>query len=539
MGDFTIAYDIFRPLSALAVAGLPVAVSKLVSESVALGRLRDARRMMRLSCLLFFLTGLLGTLIMLFGSRVFAASLGSPDSYLAVAALAPAVFFCCMMSAWRGYYQGLGNMYPTAASQTAEALVKLICGIAFCALCMRWAAQSLAEPGGGFIRRLYPNTQDGGVIVSQFGAVGAVLGVTLSTAAGAVYLFVRHHLHGDGLAKDRLRASPPPAGLRVLLRRMILIAVPVCLGAVAVHLTSMIDLFSVMNRLDAALRADQSAFMSMYRGLIPPEYQPADIAKYLYGSYSGIAVNIFNLVPSLTATFGVSILPAVAGAWAARDRRRVHRNIESMLRATCLISMPAGLSLCLLADPITSLLYGSKPMEAAVAAGLLRALGIPAILVSLTTPVSAVLQAVGRVSDPVWLMLLGGVIKFAVNCALVGQPQINIQGAPFGTGLCYLTIVICSLRRLTKATGMRVPWSRTILKPFFCGLGCALSAWAAQGLLAHVLDGNTATLLSVAVGAAFYAASVLLSRTICREDLLMLPGGEKIAKILEKHGMMG
>lgn len=538
MGDFTIAYDIFRPLNSLAVAGLPVAVSKLTSESVALGRYRDARRLLRLSTLVFLVTGLFGFAVMFFGARIFSGFLQSPDSYLSIAALAPAVFFCCMMSAYRGYYQGLKNMYPTAVSQIVEAAVKLLCGIALSLAFMKWAQASLLQPQS-LLRTLYRSQAEDSVLVSQFGAAGAVLGVTLSTAAGTAFLFLRHHLCGDGLTRAELSASAPPEKLRVLLRRMVHIAVPVCLGSVAVHLTTLIDLASIMNRLKYAMGQDLAQLLRMYEGLIPQGYGAVEIAKYLYGSYSGIAINIFNLVPSLTTTLGVSILPAVASAWAVRDGARVKRNIEAVLRVTSLIAMPAGLGIIALSGPLTNLLYGAKPMEAAIAAGLLRSLGLPAIFVSLSTPINAVLQAIGKEAVPVKLMVAGGALKLAVNFILVGMPSVNIQGAPVGTALCYLFIVLQSLRILSRCTKIPLDYFRVFGKPFIAGLFCAVAAHTSYSLLSRFFGGTLCTLAGVAVGACFYAAVILLTKTVLRDDVLMLPKGEKIAKILEKHGLIG
>ncbi len=537
MGDFTIAYDIFRPFSALAVAGLPVAVSKLVSESAATGRLRDVRRILRLSMALFFAGGLLASACMFFGARRFAAALGSPDSFLSIAALSPALFFCCMMSAYRGYYQGLNNMVPTAASQVIEALCKLVGGTALAVFFMRFAARGLPVPGSP-LWQLY-GTAGGRVQISEFGAVGAVLGVTLSTACGALFLFLRHHLGGDGISRGELQRAPGPESRRRLLKKMIRIALPVCLGSLAVHLTSFIDLLSIMNRLEHALRLDEGALLSSYRGLIPEGYSHAQTAKFLYGCYSGIAVNIFNLIPSLVAALGVSILPAVAGAWAAGRRREAGRSIESMLRVTALMVFPAGCGLMALSEPVCMLLYGARPQEAKIAAMLLRSLALPMVLVSLSTPVNAVLQAVGRVDTPVRLMVAGGALKLGLNFLLVGQPQLNIQAAPVGTLACYLLIVLCSLRVLKNAAGLQLSYGKIFLKPLLAAFLCGLAAYTAYGLLGRLLQSRWTTVLAILTGAGFYLAILLLSRTLKREDILMLPKGEKIAKILEKHGMIG
>lgn len=220
------------------------------------------------------------------------------------------------------------------------------------------------------------------------------------------------------------------------------------------------------------------------------------------------------------------------------DRRLTERHINTMLRATMLLAAPAGLGLMVLAEPLCQLLYGRKPVEAALAAGLLRALGPAAILVSLTAPLNAALQAVGRTSAPVKLMALGGTLKFAANYLLIGLPQVGIAGAPAGTLACYLLIVPWSLRLLVREAKIRIDYGQAVIRPLAAGVLCAAGAWSAHGLLAHVLSPGMAALLAVGIGAGVYAAAVLLLHAVTRDDVLMLPKGEKIAKILEKHALI-
>lgn len=533
MGDFSIAYDIFRPLNALATAGLPVAVSKLVSESAALGRYRDVRRILRLSGGLFFFTGTAGFAVMFLGAGRLARALNSSDSALCIAALAPALFFCCMMSALRGYYQGLGNMLPTALSQIFEAVVKLGAGLWLGSLFLSLAENPAAAPSW-----IWPLLQTGAA-PGTLGAVGAVLGVSLSTAAGTLFLAVRHFLRGDGLGAAALWAAPPPRAAGDTLKALLLIAVPVCLSSLAVHLTTLVDLASIMNRLSLALRRDSGVVLAMHEGFIPPGLPLSQLPKYLYGCYSGIAVNLFNLIPSLTTALGVSILPALSGAFALGDKKAMKRNIESALRVSALLVLPAALGLMSLAKPITLLLYGARPMEAALAAPLVRALGPAVVFVSLATPLGAMLQAVGRVSVPLRLMVLGGGIKLGVNFLLVGLPALNIKAAPAGTVLCYAFIVVCEFSALSRAVEEKISCLSVFGKPLLGGVICALGARFAFFLLQPVLFFQAAVILSIAVGGFFYLFALLFTRAIKRDDLIMLPMGEKVAKILEKHSLIG
>lgn len=534
MGDFMSAYTIFNPIYSLAIAGLPVAVSKMVSEAAALGRYREMRKIMRVSVLLFICTGLLGSGLMLWGAPLFARWIENPGSALAIAAMGPAVLFCCLLSAVRGYYQGLGNMRPTALSQVLEALVKLVCGLLFAHLAIAEAAEQYVATG-----QIFGQPAEGPVqaqlLATQYGAVGAVLGVVASTAASTLFLWGYRWLRGDGIPRARLKESPAPAAGRSILRRMVQIAVPVCLAAAVTHLTSMIDLISIMNRLTSGLQRDAATLLAGYTGLIPQGYDQGQIAKFLFGSYNGIAVTLFNIVPAFTGTLGISVLPAVSAAWALRNRAAVQRNVESALRVTALAALPAGFGLTALAEPICLLLYAGTPQEALIAAPLLRTMGAGVVLVAMTGPVNSMLQAVGNVSAPVKLLFLGGAVKLAVNYLLVGIPSVNLHGAPVGTILCYGVILLCSFRVLRRATGIHIDYLRVFGRTAFCAALCGLSAWAGQGLLARLLGGGAATLCAIVLAGAVYLAALLCSRALCKEDVVLLPKGEKVVKALEKY----
>lgn len=538
MGYYMTAYGLFNPIHALAVAGLPVAVSKLVSEQVARGRYRDAKRIFRLSLGLFLVTGLLGTGAMALGARLFADGVGNPAAFPAVLAMAPAVFFGCVMSAFRGYYEGLRNMVPTALSQVVEAVVRLVAGIFFAAATVSHGMEQFAA--GGLVYGVIATTSEEAMAaVLPVAAAAAILGITLSTAVGALYVVGRHLLGRDGISGEQLALAPPPMGRRAILKSVVTIAVPVCFAAAVVNLTSLIDLMSVMNRLTVALERDAPLLLAGYEGLIPPELDLSQIPNYLYGCYTGLAVTVFNLVPALTTAFGISALPTVAASWAVQNREKTLRNIESVLRMTSLLAIPAGLGITALAEPILTLLFSSRPMEVAIAAPILQVLGVGVIFVAITTPVNSMLQAVGRTDLPVKLMLLGGGVKLLTNYILVAQPGLNIKAAPYGTALCYALILTLSLWALCGSTGISIGLYRVFGKPLLAGLLCGVAAHTSYGLLARSLSGSVSTLLAVGIGGGFYLLVLLLLRTVTREDLNMLPGGEKVAKMLEKLSLLG
>lgn len=538
MSYFNVAYDLYYPLCALFVSGVPVAVSKLVSESMARGRPKNARKLLRVALWAFMGIGAAGTLLMLFGAEWFCRLIENPEARAAVMMLAPSLLFGCIMACLRGYWQGQQDMVPTAVSQVVEALSKLVLGLLFASLATQAALREYSASGTVFGAPC-ASLEQARLAALPYGAAGAVLGVTCSGLCGVLYLVLRHKLGKNPVTPALWRMSPAPDSGKRLLGQLIHIAVPVCMASVISNLTSFIDLISVMNRLSSAVRKNGSLLLNMYAGALPGGVGLDRLASYLYGCYSGLAVPLYNLVPSLTAVIGVSLLPAVSAARAVGDRGKMSSTIESSLRVSALLAFPAGFGMCALAEPIMRLLYFSKPMEVTVIAPALRLMGISAVFVALTLPVNAVLQALGHADLPVKLLLAGGVLKLACNFFLVGIPRLNIQAAPVGTMVCYLFVLCASFCALLDLAKAELSITDTLGKPMLAGLGCAAAAWQAQRLLSRRLSPGHAVPFSIAVGGLVFLLLVFTLKILKKEDIFMLPGGEKLSKLLEKHHLLG
>ena len=175
---------------------------------------------------------------------------------------------------------------------------------------------------------------------------------------------------------------------------------------------------------------------------------------------------------------------------------------------------------------------------------MLRVLGIMVLFGSLVTPINSMLQAVGKQKVPVYLMLIGASIKLLLNFTLVGIPEINIKGAPIGSISCYIFIVVASLIILYRRAQIKPNLMTTFFKPLFAAAMCALTAWAAYGLLDRIIAsdsrviGALMTVVAIAAAIVVYVAVILLIKGMTKEDILMIPKGEKIANILEKKNLI-
>lgn len=539
MGYFNTAYRLFDPLYTLSVAGLPVAVSRMVAQTATVGRYKDVRRILKISRSLFLATGIAGFLIMACFSKLFVSLIDNHGALWSVLALSPAVFFGCVMATYRGYYEGMRNMYPTAISQVIEAVIKLFAGIVLAYLIMD-AGLAQYDTNGMVFGRAAASLAEARAMILPYASAGAIFGVTLSTMGGAVFLLIRHRIVGDGVTRVDIANSPEPYSGTSIVRKLWKMAIPVCLGSLALNISSLIDLVSVMNRLGVVVENNLDTLLTMYAGNISDEvlHDSSLMANYLYGIFSTYPTTFFNIVPAITTTLGVSALPNVTAAWTERNPRAMKRNVTATLRFAALIAMPAGFGFIALAEQILSLIF-SNAQEIAVAVPMMRVMGAAVLFCALVGPINSILQAIGRVDLPVKFMAVGAAVKLAMNFFLVSVPEINIQAAPYGTLVCYLIISVLGLIALTRLTGV---WLNIIIvfgKPLFAAALCAVAAWVSHPLLAAPLGSKLATLISIALAAVVYLFVLFLIRGISEEDILMLPKGEKIAKILAKFRIIG
>ena len=487
-GIFNVAYYVYTTMFIISTAGLPVAVSRMVAASNTLGRGKEVRRIGRIAFLSFTVIGLVFSGIIFFGADLFVDLAGLPSARYAVLAIAPCIFFVALVSAIRGYYQGLANMVPTALSQVIEALGKLIFGLGL--------AYYLADRGYSL-----------DIVVA-----GAIGGVTIGTALGAFYIIavrLRDIRRGDVAVSDLTQES---RSAKELTRALFAIAIPITLSAGVLSLTNLIDTFVVVRRLQEA-------------GMTSPE------AGTLYGAY-GMAVKFFNLPQTIIVGIGVSVLPAISAALARRNQEQASRLTESSFRLTALLALPCAVGLAVLPQPIMDLLYYNQPEDVLVAAPTLTLLGPAVVFVALQSVTNAILQAQGKEKLPVISMALGGAVKLITNYTLIAIPAINICGAPIGTSLCYGTITVLNLIFIRRS-GIRFSFMKTFFRPMVSAGVMGVFAYLCYDPVAGVLGSKLGVLVVIAAAALLYLLMLIATKAIPKEDILMMPKGEKIAKMLK------
>lgn len=496
MADYNSAYNIYNFFLTISTAGLPVALSKTISEANALGRHNQVQRTFRVAFITFLILGLISFFCMtVLAAPMAQIVISNPKAVYCVMALAPSVLCVCIMSAFRGYFQGHFNMMPTGISQVIEAFFKLVVGLALAL----FLVNVIQKP--------------------ELGSVGAIIGVSCGSVVALLYilfLFFR-----DRKRRQRIHATDRPDGSMRILSNLLKLAIPITLGSAATSLVTLIDTKLVMSQLQ-----------SVYQTVDGLDKEAAlDAARGLYGIYSK-TMSIYNLPFSMMVPLTACIIPAVSASLARRDHLGAQKVSESALRIGLLLALPMGMGLFALGGPIMGLLFPTIDVE--VAGPLLSVLGLASIFVALQLLCNSILQANGMVNLPILAVVIGGVVKVVVNFILVGNPNIRINGAPVGTLTCFIVISALEIFIIRRSIPAPPSFLRAFLKPFVPSVIMAAAAWATYGLLTSFLHmGNSlATIGGIGVGVVVYLVLVLALRVLSREDLELMPKGDKIAKIL-------
>lgn len=483
------AYKVYDVLLMISTTGLPVALSRMIAEAQELENYAQIRRIFKTALYVFLCIGIVGSLGMLIFCKQLSVMVSTNEnSFAAIAALAPCVLMICLISAYRGFFQGQRYMSPTSLSQILEALTRLAVGLSVAYLVME---------------------KTGSVI---YAAGGAILGVTAGCLVSVLYLNSKFR---------RAYCALPECGgtaksTRSTLKELLSIAVPITLGSAGLQIINLIDTMIYMRRLTGALGWSAAQ---------------VDTANGIYSFQQ----TIFALPCAFIPTITVSCIPAITAALTRKDLHAARATEESALRTMGLIAMPCAAGLFVLAEPIVRLLCpGYGEASVATATPILAILGITVIFNSTVLLLNAFMQAHGDVTTPVINMLIGGVVKIIVNYILVGTEQLNIVGAPIGTLVCYACITALDLISLKKSVTTKPAVLRNLIRPFFAAAIMGAATAVAYRVLLLVLGSAKLSCLAALVFAvALYLILVVALRCVTYEDCLLLPKGEKIAKILK------
>lgn len=484
--DFGIAFNVFNVLLMISTAGVPVAISKMVSEARAKGQRKQIHKIFRVSFLFFFAFGALCSAIMFFGAEGFASLMNDTKAAACMRALAPSVMLVSGLAACRGYAQGHLHMTPSSISQIMESFFKLLIGLP-----LAWyLIHVLKQP-------------------DHIGAAGAIVGVTASEFIALAYMVIEHR---------RFRPHEPRGTSKVtqssltILKSCLALAIPITLTSASTSIITLVDNALVMNRLQFA-------------GILLNE----DGARKLMSNYTGVQT-IYQIPPALMVAITASVIPAVTTCFTKKDKVGASRIVGSALKTAALIAFPSGIGMAVLGTPIVKLMFHG--LEPDIAGPILSILGIANIFVCLMLVCNSILQSHGVLQLPIFTMLIGGITMVLFDFFMVGTVQFNIFGSPIGTVICYG--ITCSLNLFIVYRV--VPGCPSFFKVFgkimIASLLMGGGVWGVYGLAVPMLGNTISLVLSVGVGMVIFFALIVLLRVLNRDDLALMPKGDKIGRIL-------
>lgn len=464
MGYFNSAYEIYALMCAFATTGLPVAMSVIISSSDT----EKKDRIFKVSFVLFLIMGIVGSLFMLIFSGQISEIIKSSGSLYSIIAISPAVIFICMCGAYRGYFQGVSKMLPTSLSQIIEAGGKLLFGIIFA---------------------LYASKKGYGVnIIAAFG----VLGVTVSSALGCIYLYFIKRKEG----RNSICADENSVSNKSILRDLIKLALPITLSSLVLSMTRAFDMTMILRRLQSIGYSEGAA-------------------NYTYGCYTTLCMPLFALAPALISAVALPLIPELSSAIKGRDRKMQRANITDAMSLTMFISIPVSIGLCLFSREILSLLFAGKVNEINVtylSLSILSLSVVPSCLINLT---NAILQTYKRAYLPIISMGVGCLIKIAVAYVLIGNESVNILGAPISTLICDMIICFLNIYFLQRHSGLNLSVFKIFIKPALCGMIAILPTFVfMKMLMQRGVEGNILTIACIGIAGIVYL--ILAGREVLR-----------------------
>ena len=503
---YGIGYNVYNLFLVISSAGLPAAISKLVSEKRAIGRHDLAHRIFKISLLLAASVGALFMAVIFVFADEITALLGTPMAYLALQTLAPTVFIVAIMAVIRGYFQGMNSTVPTAISQVVEQVFNAIFSVVLAHTLWNYALRQ-------------------GHAAATYGAAGGTAGTGVGAVAGLIvvaglYFIARPDiLRQMRYARRRNRNSNSnnaDAANAVIVRNVSVTAFTIVAGTAIFSIANLIDSWLVVDRLTAAGLGDVRA-------------------RELFGQLSAKFNPLTNLPAAISSSLAIALVPAIAASKALGDNADVQDKLNTALRVAMLLTFPIAFGFGVLGVPIVTLLFPNHPEG-----GTLLMLGFPSIIFLAASQIATgVLQAIGKTRIPVFAALIGAAVKLGVGYALMSDPRINIYGAIIGTTLMFLITAAINCFFLCKHTGARLDFVGMALKPAISAFAMALGCFVAYHF-AYILLGSNAVAVAAAVlfGMMLYVAFMLLIKGFSAADIRFLPRGKKALAFLQRRGLM-
>ncbi len=487
-GIYSAGYYLYTFFLIMSSAGLPAAISKMVSERIAKHEYKNAHLVFKISLIIAATVGFSASLLIGFGARQFSNMIGSPKSFYAIVTLSPTVFIVAIAAVFRGYFQGLKNTVPTAISQVIEQIFNAFFSVLMAFILVKKSV--------------------------ELGAAGGTVGTGIGAFVGLIVIVLIYYLQRQNILMDcQSDLSNGNESVKKISFELIKTAVPIIIGTAIFSVTNLIDMKMVMTCLTANGNFTE---------------HEADI---LYGQLTGKYVVLTTLPVSIATSVATAIVPNIAESFVLKNMDTVKNKIDTALRLTMILSIPAAVGIGVLGHQILLLLFPSYP-----GGGNLLIVGsISIIFLALAQVSTGILQGIGRVKTPAIAAFFGAFAKIPLNYVLISNPRINVLGAVISTIACYFVASMIDLAMLAHAIKTLPDIIGALVKPLAASMIMGLSCYFGYNLIYSLTYSNTFALLFVMfVGIIIYFFVLYFMKGIRQEDLKLMPMGKKINSILSK-----
>lgn len=496
LGYYSTGYQIYSLLLALSSIGIPSVVSKMVSERIAIGDNKGAQRIFKISMTFFVSLGLVFSLLLFFAAEPIATLVFNvPDVKYVMQVLAPAIVFVAASAVFRGYFAGQNDMKPTSASQILEQFFNCVLSITFV------YALIGKEP--------------------YIMAAGGNLSSTLAIIITFMYLILYYKRRKIRVSKKQISPERNKTNGQ-LLKAILAMSIPITISSVISVVNPIIDSSTVS-------RCIQTAFASIITG-------GKEALEAYAMNMTGILAKMDTLVGlpvAINVAFSTALTPAIAAAIAKKDYKTASKRLSFSLFSSLIIVLPCAAGFIALAQPILNLIYPT----ASDGANILMLYSISMIFIALSQTINGGLYGLNKTKTPAIALAVGALIKFILNIVLISNPNMGIIGAGISSIVCQVVAFTICFTSLRKSIRLNLKLKNNIVKPIIAAVTMGVFVYFINAGLSKVINGNIATIISILCGALIYVAMILLTKSLKKEDILMIPFGSKVYPILVKIGI--
>ena len=502
-GFYGAAYEIYAIILLLSSYSLPLAVSKMVAARVSRGQYRNAKKIFKASLVFAVISGGLACLFVLFFADFLAGTVMSePMSATALRVLAPTLLIVAVMGVFRGYFQGLGTMTPTAISQIVEQIVLVITSLLFADMAF----------GRG---QLYDNLMMSDVYAPAQGAAGATLGCGIGALAGLAFLLLVYFVSRGNMnkaeQKDVTRANEDYISI---FRILFLTIVPVILSSVAYNLCGVLDQ-SIFNHYmtDLGLGAEQTD---------------------IWGVYSGKYKVLINLPIALASAMCSAIVPSLSGSFSNNDIAGARSKVATAIRATMMVTIPGAVGLSVLGTPIVDMLFSG---EVDLAGQMLLFGTLSIVFYALSTLGNGILQGIGKMYIPIINAIIALAVHLLALWAMLYYMNLGIMAVVFSNIIFSLVMFILNHLAIRKLIGYKQELIKTFMIPLIVSLVMGAVSFGVYHLFRLFLPLTTSCIIAIAVAIVVYFIGMVLLKGFRESELAHIPLiGNMLVSVLKRFG---